>query len=156
MNIDRERNYYSYRGFEHLVRNFRNIGRERRLEYENERDNLNREQNLVVLNQVLVIIIYWNKFTMFGRIMDNIFCYNRDMLREVIVKIRLKRIDTQKEIMVEVLDSRAMGLVISLEFARKQGFKLKKIERVIYVRNIDSLFKKERLIKYMVEVSIYY
>ena len=156
MNIDRERNYYSYRGFEQLVRNFRNIGRERRLEYENERDNLNREQNLVVLNQVLVIIIYWNKFTMFGRIMDNIFCYNRDMLREVIVKIRLKRIDTQKEIMVEVLDSRAMGLVISLEFARKQGFKLKKIERVIYVRNIDSLFKKERLIKYMVEVSIYY
>ena len=61
--------------------------------------------------------------------MDNTFCYdlnNRDMLREVIVMIRLERIDTQKEVMMEVLlDSRVMRLVISLEFVRKQGFKLK-------------------------------
>jgi len=36
------------------------------------------------------------------------------------MKIRLERIDTQEEIMVEVLlDSRAMELVMSLEFARK-------------------------------------
>ena len=59
--------------------------------------------------------------------------------------------------MVEVLlDSRVMGLVISLEFARKQGFKLKKIERLIYVKNVDSSFNKERPIEYMVEVNIYY
>ena len=61
--------------------------------------------------------------------MDNTFCYdlnNRDMLREVIGMIRLERIDTQEEVMVEVLlDSRVMRLVISLEFVRKQGFKLK-------------------------------
>jgi len=45
---------------------------------------------------------------------------------------------------VEVLlDSRATGLVISSEFARKQEFKLKKIERPIYVRNIDGTFNKE-------------
>ena len=49
--------------------------------------------------------------------------------------------------MVEVLlDSRATGLVISSEFARKQGFKLKKIERPIYVRNVDNIFNKKRLI----------
>jgi len=36
------------------------------------------------------------------------------------MKIRLERIDTQEEIIVEVLlDSRAMELVMSLEFARK-------------------------------------
>ena len=59
---------------------------------------------------------------------------NKDTLREVIVKIRLERIDTQKEIMVEILlDSRATDLVISLEFTRKQEFKLKKIERLINV-----------------------
>ena len=59
--------------------------------------------------------------------------------------------------MVEVLlDSRVMGLVISLEFARKQGFKLKKIERLIYVKDVDSSFNKERPIEYMVEVNIYY
>ena len=48
------------------------------------------------------------------------------------------------------------GLVMSSEFARKQGFKLKKIERLIYVRNIDSSFKKEGLIEYIVKVNIYY
>jgi len=31
-----------------------------------------------------------------------------------------------------------MGLVISLEFVRKQEFKLKKIERSIYVRNVNG------------------
>ena len=53
---------------------------------------------------------------------------NRDMLREVTVKIGLERIDTQKGVIVEVLlDSGATELVMSLEFARKQGFKLKNI-----------------------------
>jgi len=79
------------------------------------------------------------------------------MLREVIVKIGLKRIDMQKEVIVEVLlDSGIMSLVMSLEFVRKQGFKLKKIERLIYVRNINSFFNKEELIEYTVEVNIYY
>ena len=42
------------------------------------------------------------------------------MLRKVIVKIGLERINTQEEVIVEVLlDSGATGLVISLEFARK-------------------------------------
>ena len=68
------------------------------------------------------------------------------MLREMIVKIRLERIDIQKEVIVEVLlDSRAIELVMSLEFARKQGFKLKKIEKIIYVNNVDGSFNKERL-----------
>ena len=55
--------------------------------------------------------------------MENLSCCNldnSDILREVIVKIRLKKIDTQEEAMVEaLLDGRVMGLVISLEFARK-------------------------------------
>ena len=63
----------------------------------------------------------------------------------------------QEGITVEVLlDSGAIGLVMSLEFARKQGFKLKKIKRPIYVRNIDSSFNKEGPIEHMVEVNIYY
>ena len=42
------------------------------------------------------------------------------VLREVTVKIRLERIDTQEGITMEVLlDSRATGLVMSSEFARK-------------------------------------
>ena len=52
------------------------------------------------------------------------------MLREVTVKIGLERINMQEEITVEaLLDSGATGLVMSSEFARKQGFKLKKLDR---------------------------
>ena len=82
---------------------------------------------------------------MLSRVMENISCYNSDMLREVMVKIGLERIDTQKRV-----------IVISLEFGRKQGFKLKKINRPIYVRNVNSYFNKEEFIKYMVKVNIYY
>ena len=55
---------------------------------------------------------------MLSRVIDNIFCYNLDngdMLREVTVKIRLKRINIQEEVIVEaLLDSGAMGLIMSL------------------------------------------
>jgi len=89
---------------------------------------------------------------------NNISCCNlnnEDMLREVTVKIGLERIDTQKGIMVEaLLDNGAMGLVMSSEFARKQGFKLKKLEKLMYIRNMDGSLNKEGPIEYTVEVNI--
>ena len=97
---------------------------------------------------------------MLTRITDNISMHNLDngdLLREVTVKIRLERIETQEGITVEVLlDSGATGLVISSEFARKQGFKLKKLDRPMYVRNVDGSFNKEGPIEHTVEVNIYY
>ena len=73
------------------------------------------------------------------------------------VKIGLERIDMQKGITVEVLlDSSTTRLVMSSKFARKQGFKLKKIERLIYVRNVDRTMNKKGPIKNTVEVNIYY
>ena len=78
-------------------------------------------------------------------------------LREVTIKIRLERIDMQEGITVEVLlDSGATGLVMNSEFAKKQGFKLKKLERPINVRNVDGSLNKERPIENIVEVNIYY
>jgi len=66
-------------------------------------------------------------------------------------------IDTQEGITVEaLLDSGAIGLVMSSEFARKQGFKLKKLKRPMYVRNVDGLFNKEGPIEHIMEVNIYY
>ena len=69
--------------------------------------------------------------------MENIFYYNLDngdMLKEVIVKIRLGRINIQKEMTVKaLLDSGITGLVMSLELVKKKGLKLKKIERSIYI-----------------------
>ena len=62
---------------------------------------------------------------MLSRVIENTSCYNldnRNMLREVMVKIGLKRID----IVEALLDSRTMELVTSLEFAQKQEFKLEK------------------------------
>jgi len=43
---------------------------------------------------------------MLSRIMENIFCYNlnnRNILREMTIKIRLKRINMQKGVIVEAL-----------------------------------------------------
>ena len=97
---------------------------------------------------------------MLARATDNISMCNRDkgdLLREVTVKIGLERIDTQEGITVEaLLDSEATGLVMSSEFARKQGFKLKKLDRPMYVRNVDGSLNKEGPIEHTVEVNIYY
>ena len=78
-------------------------------------------------------------------------------LREVTVKIRLERIDIQKGITVEaLLNSGVTRLVMSLEFAKKQGFKLKKLERPMNVRNVDRSLNKEGPIKHTVEVNIHF
>ena len=59
--------------------------------------------------------------------------------------------------MVEaLLDSGATGLVMSSEFARKQSFKLKRLERPMNVRNVDRSLNKEGPIENIVEVNIYY
>ena len=66
------------------------------------------------------------------------------MLREVIVKIGLESIDTQKQITVEILlDGGATELVISSEFTRKKGFKTKKIENIYYQGH------RERIVKFI-------
>ena len=92
--------------------------------------------------------------------MNNTSIYNLnkgDLLREVTVKIGLERIDMQKRIIVEVLlDSGVIGLVISSEFTRKQRFKLKELDRSMYIRNVDGSLNKEGPIKYIVEMNIYY
>ena len=97
---------------------------------------------------------------MLARVTDNTSMCNLDkgdLLREVTVKIGLERIDTQEGITVEaLLNSGVMGLVMSSEFARKQRFKLKKLDRPMYVRNVDGSLNKERPIKHTVEVNIYY
>ena len=78
-------------------------------------------------------------------------------LREVMVKIELERIDTQERITVEaLLDSGTTGLVMSSEFAKKQEFKLKKLERPINVRNMDGSLNQKGSIEYTIEVNIYF
>ena len=65
--------------------------------------------------------------------------------------------DTQEGITVEtLLDNGATGLVMSSEFTKKQGFKLKKLERPMQVRNVDGSFNKEGPIENTVEVNTYF
>jgi len=70
---------------------------------------------------------------MLFRVINNKSCYNldnEDILREVIVKIGLERINMQEGVTVEVLlNNSAMGLVISFKFVKKQESKQKKIEK---------------------------
>jgi len=54
------------------------------------------------------------------------------------------------------LNSGAMELIMSSKLTRKQEFKLNKIEKPIYVRNVDGSFNKEKPIEHIVEVNIYY
>ena len=55
-----------------------------------------------------------------------------------------------------LLDSGAMRLVISKEFARRNKFRRMKLERPVYVRNADSTLNYVGLIIDTVEVEIFF
>ena len=97
---------------------------------------------------------------MLSRIVNNISCCNlenEDMLKEVTVKIELERINIQEILIAEaLLDSKTTVLVMSSEFTRKKELRLKKMEKPIYVRNMNGSFNKKGPIEHIVEVNIYY
>jgi len=63
----------------------------------------------------------------------------------------------QEGVTVEaLLDSGAIGLIMSSEFARKQGFKLKRLERLMNVRNVDRSLNKKGPVEHTMKVNIYY
>jgi len=78
-------------------------------------------------------------------------------LREVVVKIGLKQEEEEEGVVIEVLlDSGAMRLVISEEFARKHKFKRTKLERPVYVRNVNGMLNYAGPIVDTVEVEIFF
>jgi len=79
------------------------------------------------------------------------------LLREVTVKIRLKQEEEKEGIVVEaLLDSEATGLVMSEEFVKKHRFRRTKLERPIYVRNVDVTLNYTGPIMNMVKIEIYF
>ena len=73
------------------------------------------------------------------------------------MKIGLKQEEEEEGIVVNaLLDSGAIGLVMSKEFARKHKFRRTKLERPIYVRNVDGILNYMRSIMDTVEVEIYF
>jgi len=79
------------------------------------------------------------------------------VLREVVVKIGLKQEEEEEGIVTEaLLDSRATGLVMSEEFARKHKFRKTELERPVHVRNVDGTFNYVGPIVDTVEVEIFF
>ena len=79
------------------------------------------------------------------------------VLREVTVKIGLKQEEKEEGIVTEaLLDSGTTGLVMSEEFTRKNKFKRMKLERPVYVRNVDGMSNYMGPIVDTVEVEIYF
>ena len=76
-------------------------------------------------------------------------------LREVTVKIGLKQ-EEEEVVVTKALDSEAMGLVISEEFVRKYKFRRTKLEKLVYVRNVDSMLNYAGPIVDTVEVEIFF
>ena len=79
------------------------------------------------------------------------------LLREVTVKIGLKQEEKEKGVVTEaLLDSGATGLVMSEEFARRNKFRRTKLERPVYVRNINGMLNYVGPIVDTVEVEIFF
>jgi len=78
-------------------------------------------------------------------------------LIEVMVKIGLKQEEEEEGIVVKaLLNSGVTELVMSEEFAKKYRFRRTKLERPIYVRNVDGTLNYARLIVDIVEVEIFF
>jgi len=79
------------------------------------------------------------------------------LLREVTVKIGLKQEEEEEGVVTEaLLDSGATGLVMSEEFVRRHKFKRTKLERPVYVRNVDGTLNYVEPIVDTVEVEIFF
>ena len=75
----------------------------------------------------------------------------------MIVKIGLKQEEEEEGIVVDaLLDSGVTRLVISEEFARKHRFRRTKLERPIYVKNVDGMLNYVGPIVDIVEVEIFF
>ena len=78
-------------------------------------------------------------------------------LREVMVKMRLKQEEEEEGVVTKaLLDSGATGLVMSEEFVRRHNFKRMKLEKPVYVRNVDSMLNYVGLIVDTVDVEIFF
>jgi len=77
------------------------------------------------------------------------------LLREVMVKIGLKQEEEEEGVVTKaLLDSSAMGLVMSEEFVKRHKFKRMKLEKPVYVRNVNGMLNYVGPIVDTVEVEI--
>jgi len=79
------------------------------------------------------------------------------MLREVWMSIGVEKLDIHKGITIKaLLDSGATGIFMDKRMVARHGFKLKKLERPIMVRNVDRTNNSGEAIMHQVECNVYY
>ena len=73
------------------------------------------------------------------------------------MKIGLKQEEEEEGVVTKaLLDSGATGLVMNEEFARRHKFKRTKLERPVYMRNVDGMLNYVGSIVDTVEVEIFF
>ena len=73
------------------------------------------------------------------------------------VNIKLKQKYDKEGIVVEaLLNNSTTVLVMSSEFTRKNKFKKEKLDRLIYMRNVNSIVNYKEPIEHTVEVELFY
>ena len=79
------------------------------------------------------------------------------VLRKAMVKIELKQEEEEEGVVTEaLLDSGVTGLVMSEKFARRHKFRRTKLERPIYIRNVDGTLNYAGPIVDTVELEIFF
>jgi len=79
------------------------------------------------------------------------------ILREVWLDIGIEKVDMHEDITVKaLLDSSTMGMFMDRGIAEKHGFKMRKLERPLKVRNVDETENSRGNITHQVEVNIFY
>jgi len=79
------------------------------------------------------------------------------MLKEVWLNIGVEKVNTHEGITIKaLLNSGATGIFMDRKIAAKYGFKLQKLERLVVVKNIDSMNNSLGAIIHQVEVNVYY
>jgi len=78
-------------------------------------------------------------------------------LREVWMKIGVEKIDTHEGITVKaLLDSGATGMFVDKKFAKRHGFRLDKLEKLLIVTNVDGSNNSGGRITHEIECNVYY
>ena len=66
-------------------------------------------------------------------------------------------INTYESLLVKaLLDSGTAGMFIDIEFAKKNGFRIQKLEKLMLVRNINEKANVREVITYEVEVNMFF
>jgi len=79
------------------------------------------------------------------------------MLREVWLNIGVEKIDTHEGVMIKaLLDSSATGMFMDRQTAARHGFKLRKLERPLMVKNVDGTANSGGAITHQVECNVFY